>query len=268
MAQRHYVHVGGQEGRERLRVLGRIFAPATAALLDRLGVGEGMRCLDVGCGGGDVSVELARRVGNDGEVTAIDFDAGKLEIARQEAAELGLANLIYIHTDLFDLTLDQPVDVVYARFVLAHLKDPVAALRRMAEVTKLGGLLIVEDADASANFCHPPNEAYDLYSRLYREAMRARGTDPDIGPRLPHLLKAAGFADIGLGIHQPAELMAGDVKLLVALTLDSVAEPAVEAGLATAEEVRAASEQLHNLAKGDDVVMGLPRIVQAWGKKV
>jgi precorrin-6B methylase 2 len=89
MTERHYVHVGGEEGRDRLRVLARIFAPATAALLDRIEIVAGMRCLDIGCGGGDVSVELTRRVGPRGAVTAIDFDGEALEIARREASRRG-----------------------------------------------------------------------------------------------------------------------------------------------------------------------------------
>ncbi len=99
MTERHYVHVGGEEGRDRLRVLARIFAPATAALLDRIEIVAGMRCLDIGCGGGDVSVELARRVGPRGAVTAIDFDGEALEIARREAVQAGLDNLTYRHID-------------------------------------------------------------------------------------------------------------------------------------------------------------------------
>ena len=128
MAERHYVHVGGEEGRDRLRVLARIFAPATAALLDRIEIVAGMRCLDVGCGGGDVSVELARRVGPGGAVIAIDFDGESLDIARREALQAGHDNLIYRQCDLFDLGLDKPIDVVYTRFVLTHLQDPVTAL--------------------------------------------------------------------------------------------------------------------------------------------
>jgi len=97
--------------------------------------------------------------------------------------------------------------------------------------------------------------------------MRSRGTDPDIGPRLPRLLRSAEFVDIDLCIHQPAEMSAGDIKTLVALTLDSVAMPAIEAGLATSEEVRSLSDELHALARADDTVMSMPRIVQAWGRK-
>jgi len=166
VGDRHYVHVSGREGRERLRILGRIFAPATAALFDRLGVGAGLRCLDIGCGGGDVSVELARRVGLQGSVTGIDFDSEKLQIADNEAIEAGLENLTYLQADLFEVDLDVAFDVVYARFVLTHLKDPLAALSRMAALLRPGGMVIVEDADASANFCYPQNVAFNAYSRL------------------------------------------------------------------------------------------------------
>jgi SAM-dependent methyltransferase len=266
MAERHYVHVGGEDGRDRLRVLARIFAPATATLLDRVEIVAGMRCLDVGCGGGDVSVELARRVGPRGTVTAIDFDGEALEIARREALQAGLDNLTYRHLDLFDLVVDKPVDVVYARFVLTHLRDPVTALRGMAGLLCPGGRIVVEDADASANFCYPAETAFDLYSRLYRQTMQGRGTDPDIGPKLPQLLRNAGFGDIGLNVYQPAELVGGDIKLLVALTLDSVAQPALETGLTNSDEINAASKRLHELVKDDDTLMSMPRIVQAWGR--
>ena len=266
MAERHYVHVGGEEGRDRLRVLARIFAPATAALFDRIEIGAGMRCLDIGCGGGDVSVELARRVGPGGAVTAIDFDGEVLAIARREAVQAGLENLTYRHLDLFALVIDEPVDVVFTRFVLTHLKDPTTALRKMAGLLRPGGRIVVEDADASANFCYPPETAFDLYSRLYRETMRGRGTDPDIGQKLPLLLRNAGFGDMGLNVYQPAEFMGSDIKLLVALTLDSVAQPALEAGLTNSGEINAASKRLHELVRDDNTVMSMPRIVQAWGR--
>src|ERR1051325_8233637 len=58
---KHYVIRGGIEGRERLRILSRVLRETTAALFERLEIGDGMRCLDVGCGSGDVTMELARR---------------------------------------------------------------------------------------------------------------------------------------------------------------------------------------------------------------
>jgi hypothetical protein len=61
-----YVIRGGTAGFERLQVLARSWAPTTGALFDRVGVTTGMHCLDLGSGAGDVSFELARRVGATG----------------------------------------------------------------------------------------------------------------------------------------------------------------------------------------------------------
>src|SRR5215207_4252926 len=85
----HYVIRGGVEGRARLSVLARVMRETTVALLTRLGVGEGLNCLDAGCGGGDVTLELARRVAPGGRVVGVDIDETTLELARREAAELG-----------------------------------------------------------------------------------------------------------------------------------------------------------------------------------
>src|SRR4029450_5082121 len=89
MGTERYAIRGGVEGRERLRMLARGMRPFTHGLLDRVGVGAGMSCLDAGCGGGDVTFDLARRVGSTGRVVGIDLDQIKLGLARDEAATLG-----------------------------------------------------------------------------------------------------------------------------------------------------------------------------------
>src|SRR4030095_6335238 len=89
MTMPSYIIRGGQAGRERLRLLARVMRPTTAALFARAGVREGMRCLDVGCGGGDVSFDLARLVGPLGRVVGIDLDAVKITAARAEATAAG-----------------------------------------------------------------------------------------------------------------------------------------------------------------------------------
>ena len=83
-----YIIRGGLEGRERLRLVTRVMAPSTTELLDSVGVALDADCLDVGCGGGDVTLELARRA-HAGRVVGIDLDEAKLEIARAEAREAG-----------------------------------------------------------------------------------------------------------------------------------------------------------------------------------
>ena len=84
-----YVIRGGREGYDRLRLLAGALGPATEALLDSVGIRAGMRCLDLGCGGGHVSLSLAARVGPSGHVVGIDMDAVKLTLVRERAAEEG-----------------------------------------------------------------------------------------------------------------------------------------------------------------------------------
>src|SRR5262245_28497333 len=85
-----YVLRGGEEGAERLRLLGRVVGPTTEALLSRVGVADGMSCLDVGCGLGAVTRELARRAGPAGQVVGLDIDEGILDLARRDAAQQAL----------------------------------------------------------------------------------------------------------------------------------------------------------------------------------
>ena len=88
----HYIIRGGLAGRERLRLLARVMQPTTEELFDRVGVASDARCLDVGCGGGDVTTLLAGRASR-GSVVGVDVDDAKLELCREEAAAAGIANV-------------------------------------------------------------------------------------------------------------------------------------------------------------------------------
>src|SRR5262245_19337966 len=118
-----YVLQGGQPGRARLAVLAGVMAPTTAELLDRVGVAEGMHCLDLGCGGGDVTRELGRRVTPAGRVVGIDRDAAVLALARREAEQAGLAHLEYRQGEAAAPLGEGQFDLGYARFLLSHVPD-------------------------------------------------------------------------------------------------------------------------------------------------
>jgi 2-polyprenyl-3-methyl-5-hydroxy-6-metoxy-1,4-benzoquinol methylase len=174
-----YVVRGGLEGRERLRVLARVMAPTTSALLDRIGVAADARCLDVGCGGGDVTVELARRC-PDGSVLGIDVDETKLARARADARP----NVAFRHADVTRLPPDgERFDVVYVRFVLTHLTEPDVVAADLAKRLVPGGVMVVEDIDFTGHFCHPECPAFRRYVAWYTRAVRGRGADPEIGSR-------------------------------------------------------------------------------------
>jgi predicted O-methyltransferase YrrM len=265
MAAAGYVIRGGLAGRERLRVLARIQAAPTIRLLSRVRIQSGARCLDAGCGGGDVSLELARIAGPDGEVVGIDRDEIKLDLAREEARVAGLDNVAYRVADVTELDADGEFDVVYSRFLLAHLADPAAAMERLVAAARPGGLVVMEDIDFSGAFCHPENRAYRRFFELFPAAVRAHGGNPTFGPELPGVMARAGVRGIDVRVMQ-ATGREPDVKLMPALTFENAIDAVAGAGLARREAIEAMVDELYAFAADPESVLALPRVVQAWGR--
>jgi SAM-dependent methyltransferase len=267
MDDHHYLIRGGLEGRERLRVLGRVMRPTTLPLLERAGVAPGMRCLDVGCGGGDVTFDLASIVGLTGAAVGIDVDATKVELAQADAAQVGVTNVEFRVGDLTDGLGAEEYDAIYVRFVLTHLRDPVAGVEVMRRALRPGGRLIVEDIDFRGSFCEPESASFERYEEIYVESARRNGGDPWIGLRLPAMLVAAGFARVQQHVVQPAELE-GESKLMPALTLENMKAVAVRHDVATEEEIDLLVDELYALAGDPTAYVANPRIVQVVGEKL
>jgi mannose-6-phosphate isomerase-like protein (cupin superfamily)/SAM-dependent methyltransferase len=261
----HYVIRGGIAGRERLRMLGRVMHASTSSLFDRLGLHDGQLCLDVGCGGGDATLELARRVAPQGQAIGVDIDMTKLDLARAEAAELGIRNVRFERLDIRESSMGERFDVVYARFLLTHLDSPASAVDAFRRHLREGGVVAVEDIDFSGYFTYPASAALRRYQELYCATVTKRGGDPNIGPRLPGLLARCGFQDIGVSVVQPVALQ-GEAKLINPLTMENIADAVLQDGLATREEVDGIVRELYEFAADPGTLAGTPRVVQAWAR--
>jgi SAM-dependent methyltransferase len=264
MPTNRYVIAGGVEGRERLRLLSQVFGSSTSALLARVGIAAGATCLDVGCGGGDVTFELARAAGPTGRAVGVDVDATMLDMARQEAAEHALSNVEFKVQDVTRSEPDELFDVVYARFLLTHLRDPGVLLSALRRRTRPDGVVILEDIDFRGHFAEPDCPALLRYVELYTKSVRGRGGDPNIGPRLPGLLREAHFEDIQMMVVQPVALEGG-IKLLTCVTLEAIGQAILQDGLITQRELQETINELHAFARDPHTVLGGPRVFQVWG---
>jgi SAM-dependent methyltransferase len=211
-----------------------------------------------------VTLDLANLVGPGGRVVGWDIDETKLGLARREAEEKGFGNVEFRLSDIGQGEGAAEFDVVYTRFLLTHLRDPAGALARMRQVLQPGGVVIVEDIDCTGYFCHPYSAALWRYVALYTEAVRRRGGDPNIGPRLPELLLDAGFRTVQMNVVQPAGID-GEVKLINPITMENVADSVLAEGLATRNEVDKVIAELYELSRDSRTVVSLPRVIQAWG---
>jgi len=261
-----YVIRGGRRGYERLRVLARTWLPTTSALLDRAGLGPGMSCLDLGCGGGDVTLELARRAGPGGRVTGVDMDEVKLGLARQAAVAQGLSNVDFRALDVYAWAEPGAYDLVYCRFLLQHLRRPVAVLRTMWEAVREGGAIVVEDADFEGSFCDPPNQGFAFWVEAYQRVLERHGGDPLIGRKLHCYFREAGIPAPELTVVQRVDL-AGEARMLPHSTVEATAEAIIGEGIASADQVRAALASLAQFAADTGSVCGSPRIFQAWARR-
>ncbi|GAA2627012.1 class I SAM-dependent methyltransferase [Paractinoplanes durhamensis] len=163
-------------------------------LLPRLN--SGVSVLDVGCGPGTITADLATIV-TPGRVTALEVTAAALDLARAEIARRGLTNVAFAVGDVHTLDFaDDTFDVVHAHQVLQHVTDPVAALREMRRVTKPGGLVAVRDSDYAAFTWFPQLPELSEWLDLYQRVARRNGGEPDAGRRLLSWGRAAGFTEI------------------------------------------------------------------------
>lgn len=172
-------------------------ADSAAYLLPHLR--PGLRILDVGCGPGTITLDLAEAVGPTGSVVGIDDAPAAIEAAAQEAVRRGDHRTRFELGDGSALALpDGDVDVAHAHQVLQHVADPVAVLGEMARVTRPGGLVAARDADYAAMAWHPSPQGLDAWRDVYRRAARAAGGEPDAGRHLRGWAREAGLSDVAV----------------------------------------------------------------------
>lgn len=174
------------------RFMGGFSAPLSPRLCDLAGLvaGSGARALDVGCGPGQLTVELVRRLGAD-HVVAVDPSATFVAAARERLPGVDVRQAPGEALP-FD---DDAVDAALAQLVVSFFTDPVGGLRQMARVTRPGGVVAVSVWDLAGG--RAPHSAF------WRGLRRVQPDAPDESAmagagdgRLPALLREVGLHDV------------------------------------------------------------------------
>ncbi len=225
-----------------------------------------MSCLDVGCGGGDVTRELARRTGSTGLVVGLDMDPEQIEIVRKEAQSQGQDHITYRVANVTEPPDDLgEFDIVYSRFLLCHLPARKKVFAWMKTKLRPGGIIAIEELDLSGHFCYPPSEEFDQYVSWTAASIERRGGDPDLGRKLPSLFTAEGLRIRGLEVLQSADI-AGGAKLLNALSMENYAASVVADGIASADQVELVTKVLYEAVDDPNVFASVTRRIQTWGQ--
>lgn len=184
----------------------------------------GERVLDIGCGCGQTSLELAQRVGPTGQVLGVDISEPMLEVARRRGGEAGLANVSFLAADAQTRAFPPGgFDLAFSRFGVMFFDDPTAAFRNIAAALRPDGRLafvcwrpLAENPWMGA----PMQAALSLLPPMPPPAdPTAPGpfafADPE---RLRGILAAAGLVDIDIAPHD--QMIGGnDLDETVAMSL-------------------------------------------------
>lgn len=157
-----------------------------------------MNLLDVGCGPGSITLDLAELVAP-GLVTGIENVEAPLVTARRQAQERGDTQTVFEQADAFSLPYsDDSFGVVHTHQVLQHVADPVAMLREMARVCKPSGILAAREVDYEVMTWHPASPALTLWLSIYRATAKLNDHQPDAGRYLRQWANSAGLQDVAI----------------------------------------------------------------------
>ncbi len=200
-----YVLDVGEIDLHRMTLLGDIYKPYTTLFIEHNGLRSGMHVADVGCGPGNMSLWFADQVGTSGSVTAIDSSSEQLNILKSRLQSKNITHVLPKKLDVYELSkhFNQQFDVVYCRFFLIHLQDPVKAIHQLKKILKPNGRLIIAELDNYTWYSYPENSYLQRDIDLLCQLAKRRGIDLSIGKKLYAHFKALQLNDININIAQP-----------------------------------------------------------------
>ena len=193
--ERDYVLGTHDEEISRLALQHRVWRPRASDAWRRAGFTTGQTIIDVGCGPGHATLDLAEIVGPSGRVVALDRSRRFLDALEAAKRARGLANITAHELDLDQDALPAgTADAAWSRWVFAFMKRPRDLLARVAAALRPGGTLVIHE------YLHydtwrmsPRNAEFEGFVQAVLERWRASGGEPEVGLDLPRWLEELGF---------------------------------------------------------------------------
>jgi SAM-dependent methyltransferase len=249
----------GKETERRFPALSSAFDPGTIRHLDKLGVGPGWRCLEVGGGGGSIAKWLATRVGPNGHVLVTDLDPRFVDPS-------GLPNVeVLRHNIVTDSLPDSGFDLVHARLVLLHIPERGRALARMVGALNPGGWILDEEFDYSV-YPDPARNPGEVFSKTHRAMIRLmddRGIDRYFGRGLFSRLRALGLVEVGAEGRTFLWPAGSPGSVLMRANYEQLRTGMIAAGYLTQYEFERDVAALDD----PDFLMPSPVLWAAWGRR-
>lgn len=261
-----YIHARDAGEYQRLRDQASMWQSATEAVLDKVGLGQGMSALDVGAGPGAVMRLMAERVGPQGRVTGIEIDD---KLGTQALADLragGGAEFELIQANVLELDKlpGSPFDLTYCRLFLMHMQDPVAVLEKMMMWTRPGGVVAAQEFDFGAIAIEPPCPAMAEFNRVFEGVFRGHGRNLRAGRQLPAQFEAAGIGLPDDTLTEAKYLPLKDMAAMLVGVYQGLFASAAELGIADPVRAEAFKADMADAAAHGRYYCLTPILIAAW----
>ena len=261
MKETNYIIGVGKDDEERLSLLNELFGKTRKDLLLKAGLTPGMRVLEVGCDTGNMTRWIAKQVGDNGHVTAVDISSAQIQIAKENCSESN--NISFIASSLFNLNLSKKFDLIYSRFLIMHLQNPFEGLQYLTQLLKPNGILVSEEATNSVTACYPESSAFRKYRELVIALFTKKNIDFDIGEKLYAYFQKLQLQDIQVNFVQP--IYKKHQKKIMIILMNELKNRYIEFGIATETEIQAFLNDLANFINDDQFLVSFARTTQIFG---
>jgi len=242
--------------------------PATIQVLDDIGLQAGMRCLDVGSGVGAVLRLMAERVGPTGQAVGLDSNSRAGQFALLDLHRQGLQQVSFLRGDVNRTSEITPesFDIVFSRFLLFHMIDPAATLRRMYEWVRPGGCLVIQDYDLAPLDIHPHQPLFSEFRRICFAVMAQTDRDLRLGIKLRALFRdGAGAVPDATRVHAKQTTLA-EAAPLIATVYRTLLPLALELGV-TNDRDGLLAQRILDLPDKRSFGVLWPLLHSAWRRK-
>lgn len=267
--EKEYILGINNEELERLRFQHGVWKSVSDAFFAKIGVGDGWKCLDVGSGPGFVSVDLRQRVGESGEVTALEPAQYYLDYFKEESDKRGWKNTKYIQGSAETAELPKNhFDLIFVRWVIGFVPDPEKFIVNLLPSLKKGGVIAIQDYLYSGLGLYPKGGAFDHALDMVIKHWAVSGGDAFVAAKIPAIFRKHGLEMIDYSPHCLAGGPDSDVIEWADKFFTKHMQLMVDSGATTKEMGDTMLEDWYTHRKNPDAIFCSPIVVDMAGRKM
>jgi len=239
-------------------------------LLDRIGITDGQRAVDVGCGPIGILKLLSDRVGDRGVVIGVERETRFLDAAQAHLHKCHLQNVKLVKADALDTGLERnSYDFVHERLLSINFPPASqrALLTEMMSLLKPGGIIAVQEFDSASYVCYPDHPSWNLLLGIYNDTYHAAGGNEYVGRAVGQLLQSAGVENVGMKVHVEVAQIGEYRRTHLLALLQSMENLVLASDRITKTELNKHAAALSEHLADPETTLIDKLVVQAWGQK-